>query len=319
MDKKASHLNHYIMLPILSGACWGLAGIFVRELTSAGLDNPTIVFTRTAFGTLLTLLYILISESARAQAGTRLGNRSRSLLYLRPRDLPIVLACGVFGSLLLMPCYNTAVNELTLSLAAILLSTAPVFVLLLGAFLFKEKITSKKVICIIAVLAGCILLSGILEQSAGDAGSFSWNPFGFGMGILSALFNAAFIILSKMIATKGYHSFTVSFWSFLFCSIVLAFFTDWPALLSYIAAAPIGHLFFLLIQSVCTSIIPSVAYIVAMRHVEAGRVAILQCGAEPTAAFIAGLIIYAEIPTIAGLAGMVITIIALMILAGDRG
>ena len=56
-----------------------------------------------------------------------------------------------------------------------------------------------------------------------------------------------------------------------------------------------------------------------MRHVEAGRVAILQSGAEPTAAFLAGLILYAEMPTAMGLAGMIITVIALMILSGDRG
>ena len=70
------------LLPIVSGACWGLAGIFVRVFTEAGLDNPTIVFTRTAVCTLLTLLYILI--------------KSMSLNY----QMSFVLSCYKFQQVL---------------------------------------------------------------------------------------------------------------------------------------------------------------------------------------------------------------------------
>lgn len=339
MTKSTRKPSLYILLPILAGACWGLVGIFVRELTDAGLDNPTIVFTRTSFGLILTLLYCLIQDhrgrtkdsrdrlspnqasqkkASHASTDNRASARTHSLLYMKLSDLPIALAIGASGTLLLMPCYNIAVNDLTLSLASILLSTAPVFVLLIGAVLFKEKITSKKVICMIFILIGCAMLSGILDGGAMDEAGSSWNPFGFLMGLLTAVFNAAFIILSKVIASRGYNSFTVTFWSFLFSSAVLAFFTDWNALLSYVGSNPAGHLLFLLVQSVCTSLLPSIAYIVSMRHVEAGRVAILESGAEPTAAFIAGLLLYTEIPTPAGFAGMIITIIALMVLTGDR-
>lgn len=349
MTGKLSRTPFYHLLPLLAGTCWGLAGVFVRELTKAGLDNPTIVFTRTAAGTILTLVWILCADvrmgrrRMREPSGHSRGTpsqrraealsfqRDRSLLYMRPADIPIVLASAAAGSLLLMPCYNIAVNELSLALASILLATAPIFVLLIGALLFYEKITKKKLLCMFFVLLGCVMLSGLFDggltgtaSSAGGAsgasagGAFSWSPFGFLMGILSAVFNAAFILLSKVIATKGYNSFTITFWSYLFATIVLAFFCDWTALTAYVAAAPAGHLLFLFIQSVCTSLIPSITYIVAMRHVEAGRVAILESGSEPTAAFLAGILLYAEIPAPAGLIGMILTVIALMVLTGDR-
>ena len=297
-------INRYVLLPILAGTCWGLAGIFVRELAKAGLDNPTIVFTRTSVCALLTLLYILIADRRAAR---------RSLLYMKPADLPYAAAIAVFGSVLLMLAYNIAAISLSLSLAAILLCTAPAFVLLISAALFHEKITGKKVLCMIIVFLGCAMLSGVF-----DSGGLRWSTFGLLMGLLAALCNSVFIIMSKAIATKGYHSFTISFWSALFASVILAFFTDWHALLGYLAADPLGSSCFLLVQSLCTSLLPSVSYIIAMRHVEAGRVAILQSGAEPTAAFLAGLLVYSEFPTAAGLIGMVVTIIALMVLAGDR-
>lgn len=313
MSKTEEHLNRYVLLPILAGTCWGLAGVFVRELAKAGLDNPTIVFTRTSVCALLTLLYILIADRRRKPADSGQQDRPRSLLCMRPRDLPYTAAIAVFGSVLLMIAYNIAAISLSLSLAAILLCTAPAFVLLISAVLFHEKITTKKVFCMIIAFIGCAMLSGVFDE-----GGLKWSTFGLLMGLAAALCNSIYIIMSKAIATKGYHSFTISFWSALFASILLAFFIDWSALAGYLAADPLGGSIFLLIQSICTSLLPSIAYIIAMRHVEAGRVAILQSGAEPTAAFIVGLILYAEIPTAAGLAGMVIAIIALMVLAGDR-
>ena len=299
MDRKEGHLNKSVLLPILAGSCWGLAGVFVRELAKAGLDNPTIVFTRTSVCALLTLVYILVKD--------------RSLLYMRPRDLPYAAAIAVFGSVLLMIAYNIAAIRLSLSLAAILLCTAPAFVLLISAALFHEPITAKKVVCMVIAFIGCAMLSGIF-----DGGGLQWSAFGLLMGLAAALCNSIYIIMSKAIATKGYHSFTISFWSALFASILLSFFTDWTDLAGYLAAAPAYGSAFLLVQSICTSLLPSIAYIIAMRHVEAGRVAILQSGAEPTAAFLVGLILYTEVPSAAGLAGMVIAVIALMVLAGDR-
>ena len=312
MSKNEGHLNRYVLLPILAGTCWGLAGVFVRELAKAGLDNPTIVFTRTSVCALLTFLYILVTDRRRKPADPGQNDRPRSLLYMRPRDLPYTAAIAVFGSTLLMIAYNIAAIRLSLSLAAILLCTAPAFVLLISAVFFHEKITLKKVICMLVALAGCAGLSGLFS------GGLYWSGFGLLMGAAAALCNAVFIIMSKAIAIRGYSSFTVTFWASLFASLILCFIIDWHALISYLAASPLSGTLLMLTQSVITSLLPSLIYVVAMRHVEAGRVAILQSGAEPTAAFLAGLLLYAETPTPAGLIGMAITILALMVLAGDR-
>ena len=69
-------------------------------------------------------------------------------------------------------CYNFAINELTLSLSAVLLSLAPIFVLILASILFKEKLTLQKTVCAILALIGCILSSGVLEE----VGAMKWTP-----------------------------------------------------------------------------------------------------------------------------------------------
>ncbi len=123
------------LLPIFAGILFGSVGIFVRTFSANELNNPTILFLRTAFALLEMFVFILIYD--------------RKLLRINIRHLPIFLGTGLLGMLSLNLCYNEAINSLTLSLAAILLSTAPIFVMILAAILFKEKITRKKLFCML--------------------------------------------------------------------------------------------------------------------------------------------------------------------------
>lgn len=296
-----------VLWPILAGVCWGIVGVFVRGLDSSGLDNVTIVFTRTSIGFLLTMLYILLTNPSDIRA--------------KARDLPWLLLVAVFGAVGFMLVFNVTVTELSLSLTSVMLSTAPVFVLIISAIIFKEKITLKKIICMILAFVGCAMLSGILDPGA----TIHFSRLGITMGVLTAIMNACYILISKKVMTKGYGPFAVCFYSFLFASIMLAPFVDWHALATYLATGtatfPVhgtaGAIIYLLMQSICTSLLPSVAYMYGMLYVDAGKVAILEGGAEPSAALLAGLIIYSELPTIIGFAGMIISVVAIMVLARE--
>ena len=96
---------------------------------------------------------------------------------------------------------------------------------------------------------------------------------------------------------------------------MLAPFIDWDVFLGYIADTPAQASIVLLTQCIVTSILPQVAYIVGLRYVEAGTTAILEGGAEPTAALLAGVIVYSEVPSLIGFAGVVVTVVALAVLA----
>lgn len=286
----------YLILPVLAGIMFGSAGIFVRTLTAEGFDNITVLFTRTAFATLEMAIFIFIYN--------------RRLFRIKIKHLPIFLGTGLLGMMGLNLCYNNALNGLTLSMAAVLLSTAPVFVMLLAAVIFKEHVTSQKIICMFIMIAGCVLASGLLENSSGIDVSISGILFGVGAAFFYAMYN----IFSKIATEKNYDTYTVIFFSVLIISIGLIPFADFPEIGMFIMKKPITNILFLLIHSLITSVLPYIFLTVALLHAEAGKVSILSSGGEPIAAVVFGILVYGEIPSILMLAGLAVVILALLLL-----
>lgn len=285
-----------VLLPVVAGIMFGSVGLFVRTLSENGLENSTILFTRVLFATLLMLIFLMFYD--------------RRLLKIRLKDLYLFVGTGVLGMMGLNLCYNNAINSLSLSLAAVLLSTAPVFVIINASILFKEKITTHKVGCMVLVIIGCIFASGLLEnQLSNDVTSL-----GILFGIGSAFFYSLYSIFSRLATDKEYHTYTVIFYSVLLITIVLLPFADIIKITGFIGADPINNLVFLCLHGLCTSVIPYIFITMALLYVETGKVSILASGSEPAAASIFGLMFYMEKPTILTLLGLVITIVALSLL-----
>ncbi|WP_394903308.1 DMT family transporter [Clostridium butyricum] len=285
-----------LILPILSGVLWGSAGVFVRILNDFGMDRYTILSSRMLIATAILLITMLIF--------------ARSSLKINLKDIWLFIGCGLLGILGLNFFYNEAVNQLTLSLAAILLSLAPVFVMFLSAIFFKEKITVKKVGCMFLAIIGCTLASGALESTSG----LQWSASGILMGILSAFFCALYGIFSKVATNRGYSTSTIIFYSLLAITIVLIPFTDWNVFSAFLKEAPLTNTVFSILHSACTSILPYTFYSIALLHMENGKVSILAGGGEPMAAVIFGVLFFSEIPTLLNLFGLAITIVALSLL-----
>lgn len=296
MTKKIKKSTIYLILPIISGTCWGTAGIFVRNLDEAGLNNITINFSKfTVAATLMGLAMLIINRKA---------------FKVDPRDLPILTGIGVFGALFLNYAYTEAVIRTSLSLAAVLLCLAPIFVLIFGSLLFGEKMTRTKLICISMAIFGSVLLSGLLD----DGGTLPWDTIGFLFGLSSAMANASYTILSKMATNKGYSSMTIYFYSYILILAFMVPFVDFGAIAGYVASEPIGASLNFFGFVVWTSLLPCVLYTAAVRHADAGKVATLASGAEPVSSMLVGIWMYHEIPSILGFAGMFLTITALILL-----
>lgn len=289
-------LKQWIQIfPILSGIMWGSAGIFVRKLSELGLNSVSIVETR-----IIVAIIIIIAD---------LLCLDKKLLKIKLKDLWIFICAGIFSMLGLNLCYNFAINELTLSLSAVLLSLAPIFVLILASILFKEKLTLQKTVCAILALIGCILSSGVLEE----VGAMKWTTIGIIIGTLGAFFYGTYSIFSKIAMLKGYHSFTVTIYSLMAVGIALLPFTDWLKVWEIIQIDPAPMSGFLLLHSLLTSVLPYICFTVALNYVEAGKVAILASG-EPIAAMLFGIFFYQEIPTILSLIGLFTVLFALGLL-----
>ena len=284
------------LMPIISGAMWGSAGIFVRKLTELGMNSYTVVSVRVVLAVLILAVW--------------LGIYDRNLLKIKLKDLWVFVAGGVVGMFGLNICYNFAISELSLSLAAVLLSLSPVFVLFMAAILFKEKITSKKVICMTIVIAGCVLASGVLES----ASTMRWSVKGIIVGTIGAFFYGLYGIISKTAMERGYHAFTTTFYCLFMVMLVVIPPTNWKLVTNVVVANPIKMSVFLVIHSLCTSVLPYILYTFSIRYIDAGMASILASG-EPVAAMIFGVIFFSEIPTVLSVVGIVLVIVALALLS----
>lgn len=285
----------YLILPIIAGILFGSSGIFVRTLTQNGIDSTTLLFLRFSIAIIPILIAILATD--------------RGLFKISLKDIPLFLVCSacIVG---LNLCYNESMNTVPLSLAAVLLSLAPIYVLIIAYFLFGEKITSKKVICMILAISGCILMTGILESDMGNI-----PLFGIASGIGAGLFWAVYLMASKKSIENGNHTFTILFYSIIFISIALIPFTDFRDISNFISINPLLTVIFLILHSTFSFAMPYILSTVSLNHMDSGTSSILLSGAEPFAALLFGFLIYSEIPTVMMFCGFILTVAAMTMLS----
>ncbi len=289
----------YNIMPIISGICFGSAGIFVREL-SENMNSTSIISSRVLMAIFLLGLWIAFCHP--------------KYFKIRLKDVWVFVGAGVIGTLGLNICYNFSINELSLSLSAVLIALAPIFVIIFAFILFHEPITKMKIISIIFALVGCVLTSGIFENNA----SMKWTWIGIGIGGAGAVFYALYSVFSKIGMKKDYPALTITFYSMVTIAIVLLPFTQWGGIAHYIAMNPTRNILFMIMHSLCTAVLPYAFYTIALDHMEAGTASIL-CSCEPVAAMVFGLIFFREVPTVLSITGLVIVLVALaMLVLSDK-
>ena len=285
----------YFILPILAGLMFGSSGIFVRTLTQNGIDSTTLLFLRFSIAILPISIAILLTD--------------KKLFKTILKDIPLFLICSI-SILGLNLCYNTSMNTAPLSIAAVLLSTAPIFVMIFAYIIFREKITLKKIICMLIAIFGCILMTGVLEDN-----SINIPLIGIISGIGAALFWAFYLMASKKSMENGNHTYTILFYGIIFISIGLIPFTNFNQITNFISINPLLTFIFLIIHSTCSFALPYILSTVSLNYIDSGVSSILLSGAEPLAALIFGFLIYCEVPSASMFIGFIITIIAIMLLS----
>ena len=285
----------YLILPILAGFMFGSSGVFVRTLTQNGIDSTTLLFLRFSIAIIPLLIAIFLTD--------------KELFKIKLNDIPLILVCAmcIVG---LNLCYNESMNTVPLSLAAVLLSLAPIYVLIIAYFLFKEKITSKKIICMVLAIFGCILMTGVLESNIE-----SIPLLGIVSGIGAGLFWAVYLMASKKSIENGNHTFTILIYSIIFISIALIPFTNFSQINNFIGINPTLVAIFLFLHSTFSFALPYILSTLSLKYIDSGISSIFMSGAEPLAALIFGLLIYSEVPSLLMFFGFILTIIAMILLS----
>ncbi|WP_407410532.1 DMT family transporter [Methanobrevibacter sp.] len=285
----------YLILPILAGFMFGSSGVFVRTLTQNGIDSTTLLFLRFSIAILPILIAIFLTD--------------KELFKIDLTDIPLFLVCAmcIVG---LNICYNDSMNTVPLSLAAVLLSLAPIYVLILAYIFFGEKITSKKLICMALAIFGCILMTGVLETSLDNI-----PLFGIISGIGAGVFWAVYLMSSKKSIERGNHTYTILFYSVIFISITLIPFTSFSQINTFISINPALTALFLIVHSTFSFALPYILSTLSLKYIDSGVSSIFMSGAEPFAALIFGFLIYSESPTLLMFCGFLLTIIAMTFLS----
>jgi len=287
---KKTNLKSVIYV-LIAGIMWGVIGLFVRTITSAGLSSMCIVFVRSIGGTILMGGFLFFYD--------------KKLFKINPRDIWCFVGTGIVSLTFFNICYFTTITMTSLSVAAILLYTAPSIVMILSLIIFKEKINTKKVISVILAFLGCMLVTGVLTDNN------AISKIGILIGLGSGLGYALYSIFARFALNKGYHSFTVTFYTLAFSCLGSVFFCEWKKAGDYIIENPLRILFLLLFGLIST-VLPYIFYTLGLSGMESGNASII-ASIEPVTATIIGVVVYKEKMSIMGLIGAMLVIASIVI------
>lgn len=276
-----------------AGTLWGVMGIFVRKLGYYGFSSLQIACLRILFGA---VLFLLIT-----------GCYRRELLKIRLRDVGLFLGMGLLSLLLFTVCYFTTINLASLSVAAILLYTSPIWVMLMSSVCFREKITGRKLLCAAMAFGGCVLVSGV-----GSAAGLS--PMVIATGLLSAVGYGLYSIFGTY-ALRKYPALTVTTYAFLFGAAGALVLCKPVEITGIIASAPNpgGLVLLLAATAFVTAVLPYLLYTVGLSHMRASTAAIM-ASVEPVVATAAGALVFGENLTIPAFAGIGLVLGAIVVL-----
>ncbi len=282
--------NKYVVSVILAGALWGFMGFFRRTLDTMGVSAIGCIAVRCIFAAALFGIVILISD--------------RKAFRIRIKDAWIFLGSGVVSLLIFGVCYFKAMDYMSLSAAAILLYTAPCFVILFSALLFKEKLTGQKLIAMVLAFAGCCLVSGI-------GGGTRITPVGLALGLTAGVCYALYSIFSRFALNRGYSSLTINFYSCLLASVGATIVGGTQYLDIITQTAP--NFGFAFATGLVTCFLPYLLYTRGLEGLENGKASIM-ASVEPVVATIVGVVIYSEALTPMSAAGIVLVLSAIVLL-----
>lgn len=273
------------LLILLAGSFWGSMGLFVRRLNALGFSSRQVACLRLTVGALVFVLLLLILD--------------RKALKIYPRDLPLFLGLGLLSVLFFTFCYFRAIELMPLATAAILLYTSPIWVMLMAALCFHERLTARKLLALGLAFAGCVLVSGF----SGGSLTFYGLLVGLGAGVGYALYS-----ILGTVALRRYPPLTVTTWTFLFAAVGSWFLSNPASLLTAMRAAPAGTLAWLIPgTAVLTAVIPYLAYTKGLQNTEAGRAAILAT-VEPVVATLMGALVFHETLSLTALLGIALVL-----------
>ena len=198
----------------------------------------------------------------------------------RRRDIGVFALFGIFGVSLFFSAYNLAIDAGGISLAVVLLYTAPAFVVILARIFLKEKLTAPKLVAVLLVIAGVSLVT-----FAGDSAGVTISIASVGWGLAAGVGYASFYVVGKRLL-KHYHPVAVYAYVLPIGAV---------GILPFVEFAPKTTTAWLLLGLliVLSTYLAYLVYYLGLRRAEASR-AVLVASTEPVIAASLAAIFFGE-------------------------
>ncbi len=277
----------YVIYIIVAATLWGILGIFVRELTARYFTSIDIVSLRGFGAAVCFFIYLIIFD--------------REKLKIKLSDLWIFLGSGILSIVFFNFCYFYAIQNMTLSVAAALLYTAPAFVTILAHVVLKEKMCFLQYVSIAIAILGCALVSGMVGTLV------TITPLGLFVGLGAGLGYALYSIFGKIAIKKGYSSVTITFYTFLISGISTLPFLHKEIVLQNMKDS--SFWIAVLLMVFLSTVLAFLTYTKGLTQVNAGFASVLSCF-EPVVASVISAFIYNEKMSIMEWLGIIFIIIS---------
>lgn len=276
-------------LIIIASCLWGITGLFVSALTADGYSLVHIIAVRSAVTAAALALLLAVTD--------------RKALKVSPRDLPIFAGMGIASFAAFNFFYFASIQRIGMGPAAVLLYTAPVFIMIMSRAIYHEKLTAAKLTAVPIAFAGCAAVS-----MSGGSGGF--DAAGVIFGIASGFCYGLYSVIGRT-ALQKYKPLTVTLWTFIFSAAatvpVAVISGGWPAL-------TLPRAGMLLLMAMVSGALTYAMYTYGLSGTEPTRASVLATF-EPAVAAVCGMVFRHEPVTVLSVGGIILVLAAVVIIS----
>jgi drug/metabolite transporter (DMT)-like permease len=284
----------YIFVMVAS-VLWGMIGFFVNRLYNFGFEPIQAVFIRVTISAAMLVIYLLLTD--------------KKHLKIKFADIKYFIGTGIISLAFFNWCLFVAIKNTSLSVATILLYTAPAFVTILSTILFKEKLTVKKVVSLGLTFIGCIFVTGYLQSQ-----EYRVSLIGIISGLGSGIGYALYSIFSKY-ALKKYPPMTITAYTFIVACIWLIPISNIRKIAGLFSNTEV--VICSLALALVSTVLPFIFYTKGLSNLETSKASIIAT-LEPVVASVIGFTVFNEKITLPKIAGILLVIIAIIIIRDKK-
>ncbi len=278
-----------IVEALLSATFFGLIPMLFLPIYKAGISPETSLVYRFALAALMMLIPIKLKKHS---------------LRIPLKD-HISICLGGFAYYLAAIFLFSSFTHIASGVAITIFFTNPIFVMILMALFYKEKVEGYKIILSIITLFGIALFSGIFDSK------IVINFMGILLVILASIAFAFYVISLFKLQCVKISKETISFYLFAYCAFfacIYSMVTD-----QLVLADSSFVWLFLGLSALVTAVLPNILLMSAIKKIGSVLATILGV-MDPITAVIVGVLVFGETMNIYIVSGIIIVLVSVMLI-----